>query len=103
LALGIARVHAKEIAGEERRLVAAGARAHLDEEVAIVVRILRQQRLLQLGFQALHGGARGLQLFVGERLHRRVGRHVACGGRVALGLAILLVEAHQVRELRVLA
>ena len=54
-ALGIARVHAEHVAGKQRGLVAAGAGAHLDEQVAIVVRVARQQRLLQLGLQPLHG------------------------------------------------
>ena len=54
LALGVARVHAEQVAGEERRLVAAGAGAHLEEQVAVVVRVARQQRLLQLGLELLH-------------------------------------------------
>ena len=40
LALGVARVHAEQVAGEKRRFVAAGAGAHLEEGVALVVRVL---------------------------------------------------------------
>ena len=46
----IARIHAEQIAGEDRRLVAAGAGAHLEEDVAVVVRILRNEQALQLEF-----------------------------------------------------
>src|SRR6185503_9101379 len=51
LALGIARVHAEQVAGEQRRLVAAGPRAHCEEQVAVVVRVARQQRFLQPGLE----------------------------------------------------
>ena len=39
VALRVARVHAAEAAGEERRLVAAGAGADFEEDVALVVRV----------------------------------------------------------------
>jgi hypothetical protein len=42
-AVGIAGVHAVEIAREQRGLVAAGARADFHDRVAAVVRIGRQQ------------------------------------------------------------
>ena len=44
LALGVARVHAEQVAGEDRRLVAAGAGAHFQEDIAFVARILRNQQ-----------------------------------------------------------
>ena len=40
---GIALIHAIEIAGEQRRLVAAGAGADFEDDVALVHRILGQQ------------------------------------------------------------
>src|SRR5262249_21415611 len=95
LALGIAGVHAEDLAGEERRLVAARARSHLEEDVALVVRVLGQQRLLQLAFDPLHCGTRILQIFGEIELARRLG--------VALGLAVVFVQRHQVRELGALA
>ena len=52
LALGVAQVHAHQVAGEQRRFVAAGAGADFEEGVARVVRVARQQRGLQLGVQA---------------------------------------------------
>src|SRR3569832_1917709 len=42
LALGIARVHAQQVAGEQRRLVTARAGADFQEDVALVVGIFRQ-------------------------------------------------------------
>src|SRR4051812_8877629 len=95
LALCVTRVHAKEVAREERRLVAARAGAHLDEHIAIVVRILRQKRLLQLRLQAFHAGPRALQLLVERQFPRGLG--------VAFGLAILLIETDHGREIGVLA
>src|SRR5690606_21207765 len=43
LRLGVSAVHAEEIAGEERGLVAAGAGPNLEEEIRVVVRILRHE------------------------------------------------------------
>ncbi len=102
-ALGIARVHAEQVAGEERRLVAAGAGAHLEEQVALVVRVLGQQLLLQLRLELLHRRARALQLLLGVALHRRVGRQVPGLLRVALRLAEALVQVDQAGQLGVLA
>jgi hypothetical protein len=52
----IAQIHAQQVAGEQRRLVATGAGADLEVDVATVVRVGRQQQALQLGlggFEAL--------------------------------------------------
>ncbi len=46
--LGVARVHAEKLRREERGLVAAGARADLQEHVARVLRVLRKQEDFQL-------------------------------------------------------
>src|SRR5256885_7354981 len=51
LPLGVTRVHAEQVGGEERRLVAAGAGADLEEDIALVVRVPGQQRLLQIGLE----------------------------------------------------
>ena len=53
VALGKARVHAKQIAGEEGRFVAAGAAANFEEGVFFVVRVFRQQQLLQIDFECI--------------------------------------------------
>jgi hypothetical protein len=101
LALGVARVHAEQVAGEQRRLVAAGAGAHLEEQVAVVVRVARQQRLLQLGLELLHRARALLQLLVGVAFieaRRHVARSPA--SRSACGS---LVQRDHVGQLGVLA
>jgi hypothetical protein len=55
LALGVAGVHAQQVAGKQRRLVAAGAGADLEEDVALVVGVAGQQGGLQLGVDARLG------------------------------------------------
>src|SRR5579863_1954331 len=47
VALGIAVVHAKEDAGEERSLLAAGAGANLEQDIFVVVGIARGQQEFQ--------------------------------------------------------
>ena len=47
----IARIHAEQVAGEQRRFVAAGAGADFEEDVALVVGVLGQQLLLQFGLE----------------------------------------------------
>src|SRR5688572_23553230 len=86
---GEARVHAEEVAREKRALVAAGAGADLEEQVAIVVRVLRQQHALQvLGERGLARAA-GPDLVLGEFLHARVARHLLGGGHVLARAAVL--------------
>ena len=47
----VALVHAEQVGGEQRRLFAAGAGAHLEDRVALVILVLRQQRQLDVEFQ----------------------------------------------------
>ena len=94
LRLGVADVHAHDLGGEERGLVAAGAGADLDEHVLLVVRILRLQQDLQLVLER-----RLLRLELGELhlrqlAHRRrrsvsISRASARRLRTSLQLAIL--------------
>src|SRR5947209_3781435 len=51
LAFRVARIHAEEVAREERRLVSAGPGADLEEDVALIVGVPRQEQLLQLRFE----------------------------------------------------
>ncbi len=51
LLLGITRIHAEQVAGEDRRLVATGAGADFQIDVAPVVGVLRQQHALQAVLQ----------------------------------------------------
>src|SRR4249920_2662154 len=54
LGFGVARVHAKQVASEECRLISTGPGAHFEEDVVVITRIFRDQQLLQrclLGFE----------------------------------------------------
>jgi hypothetical protein len=80
---GVALVHAKQVCGEERRLVTARARSDLQDHVLLVVRIRRDQKLVDLGLELLAlllepidlGSRQRAQLLVRLRRHRlRVGQ-----------------------------
>ena len=62
LAFGVARVHAEQVAGEDRRFVAAGAGADFQVEVAFVARVLRDQLREQFGVELLPGAALALAI-----------------------------------------
>ena len=51
VALGVVLVHPVEVAGPEVRLLAALGALDLDDHVATLVRVARQQQLLDLGFE----------------------------------------------------
>ena len=103
LALGVARVHAKQASREERRLVAAGSGPDFEKDVALVVRVLRQQHLLQLGGERRHSRGRVSVLLVGKRLHFRIARHLVRCGDVALGMLVLAKARDDGLDLRALA
>ena len=75
----VAHVHAQQVAGEQRRLGAAGAGAHLDKDIALVVRVARQQQALQLRQQTFRLGTRLGQGVLGQFRHLRVGEHLLRG------------------------
>ena len=60
LRFGVAAVHAQQVAGEDRRLVAAGAGADFEKDVALVARIARQQQPLQFAVTGCSRRARML-------------------------------------------
>ena len=88
LALGEPAVHAEQIAGEQRRLVAASAGADFEHDVLLVVRILRNEQQLELGVAGVAPRAQALQLFLRELA--QVGIAAACE---LLGLLDLIVDA----------
>ncbi len=100
VALGVARVHAEEVAGEERALVAAGAGADLEEQVLLVVGIARQQHALHLVLERGRAATPGAHLLLGELAHRRVARHVGGRGDVLAGLAPRAVRLDHGLDLR---
>jgi hypothetical protein len=72
LTFGVARVHPEQVAGKQRGLVAAGAGANLEEDVLLVVGVLRNEQDLQLPQQHLAPGGERLQFLFGELAHLRV-------------------------------
>lgn len=103
LAFGKARVHAQQVAGEEGRFITARAGADFHEDVAVVVRIFRQQQALQFAFERRHPFARGPDLVFGKGLHVGIGQQLLGGGDVFLGLLPRCVLRNHGLELGVLA
>ena len=114
LRFGVAGVHAGQIACEQRRFVAARARADFHEGVALVIRVFGQQQALQLALQLRQLALAGADFFLRHLLHFRVLRGVLqqrlCGGQIGFALAVALpardhgahfgVLARQAHELR---
>jgi hypothetical protein len=63
---GIARIHAKEVAGENGRLVAPGPRANFDDHVPRVPRIPGDQEIFQFLRHPLHLTPKHAELFLGQ-------------------------------------
>src|SRR5262249_58902200 len=86
----VAGVHAVEIAGEDRGLVAAGAGAHLEEDVLVVARILRQQQAAQLLLLAAARALEARDLLLTARARDRVcnTRRLACRSQLAVQLIV---------------
>src|SRR3989454_11083488 len=66
LALGVLRVHARQVRGEQRGLLAARAGADLDEDVLLVVGIARQEQALQLVLERRLAGGEVVHLGLSE-------------------------------------
>ena len=92
LPFGVAGIHAKQVAGEQGRLVAARAGADFQENIALVVGVFRQQQLLQVDFNLRQLFPGAVCLVLGKRLHLRVGEHFLSGFQVQFGLLEALVE-----------
>jgi hypothetical protein len=69
LPFGISRIHAKHIGDKQPSFIAAGSGTNFENDIAFVVRILRQQQQLQIGLA--HGEAliECRQFLFGHRLH----------------------------------
>ena len=103
LALGVARVHAKEVTGEQRRLVAAGTSADFQKDIALVAGVLGQQQLLQFVFNLRQPRLGRHHLGFGEFAHFRVGEHLLRRLQIVVGLPPLRVERDHRAEFGVLA
>jgi hypothetical protein len=103
VAFGVAGVHAQQVAGKQGRLVTAGAGADLEEDVALVVLVLRQQHLLQLQVELAKASLGRVDLVLGKFLHLRVRQHLLRSRDISLGGLVLVVDGDQRSELGMLA
>ena len=87
LAFGVARVHAEQVAGEDRRFVAAGAGAHFQVQAAVVAGVLRHQLREQFAFQLLQAVGGGVDLVVGQFAQFGSSRIACAAARSARALA----------------
>ena len=96
-ALDEARVHAIEVGGEQRRLVAAGAGADLDDRVAVVERVVREERGLEPRLEVGDGPLEPLDFARGFGGHLGVvnGNELAGFGELVLGLLELWPPARR--------
>jgi hypothetical protein len=100
-ALGVARVHAEQVAGEDRRFVTAGAGAHFQIEIALVARIARDQEQAQAAVQ--FGDARfdGGNFFFCQRAHFRIVAQCLRRGEIVQRLRVFAQCGGDRFELRV--
>ena len=100
---GVARVHARQVARKQGRLVAPGAGPDFQEGVACVVGVLRQQQALQFVFELLQLGFAAGDFVLRHLGHVGVLQHLAGTGQVGLALEPAGVAAGDLRDLGMLA
>ncbi len=103
LAFGEARIHAEEVAGEDRRLVATGAGAHFQIDVAVVARVLRDEVREQFDLERFQPRLCRCDLLVGEVAHAGVVAQRLRGGEVLARAALVAQRGGHRLELRELA
>ncbi len=90
MSLGISLVHPGQVTGPQRGLVSSGGGANLDDDVFVVIRILRHEQQLQLGLQLLRFSVLSLHLLTQVGQHLLVGFALRQFPRFAgLGLSLL--------------
>ena len=101
--LGVFRIHAKQVAREDRGLVAAGPRPNLEINIAVVERVGRNQRFLQVEQQllALLLERRELLLAHLPDFLVRIGRHFLGGYDVIENALVALERLHDRLDARV--
>ncbi len=103
LFFGVAAVHAQQIGGKQRRLVAAGAGTDFQKQVALVVGVAWQECRLQGALQALHLGREAWLLFFRQRPELGIGQHEPGLTQFVFTLAIVVVQTHHLADVGVLA
>ena len=94
LPVGVALIHAEEIARKQRRLLAAGAGAQFEDRVLLVGGILGQKLHFELPLELLDPGVKRLKLLRGER------RHLGVRGRIVDELSQVPALACRTPQLR---
>ncbi len=100
---GVALIHAEQITREQVRLLPALGAPDLDDDVLLVVRILRQEQHPQLLLQTLEIGL-GLGHFEPHRLTivaRRLGKHLLRGFEILGAAAVRAVARYDRAEILV--
>src|SRR5260370_18212013 len=103
--LGITAVHSEEVGGKQTRLIPTGPLPNLDDDVLVVGGILRDERGVELPFEAVALRLLLLEFFARRDLHLWLSPlfgQFASLSHAALGAAIGLVKLHQVAELGLL-
>ena len=95
LALAVAQVQPRQVAGEQRAFFAAGAGADFNKGVAFVVRVARQQGLLDFTLQPVQVGLAIGNFLLGHGGHVGVVQQGLGGGHVGLALAERTPALHQ--------
>lgn len=95
-------VHAEQIAGKQRRFVAAGPGAYFHEGVTLVIRIFRQEQDLQLLLQLFAFIFGVPQLFLRHFAHFRIVEHHLCGFNILLHLTPVGIAARHIAQLSIL-
>jgi hypothetical protein len=85
----VSRIHAEQVAGENRRLVTAGAGAYFQEGVTVVSGVFRYELFLQFQFQLFTARLHLAQFLVGHGAQVRVGVVQHFPGRLLLLLCLL--------------
>ncbi len=84
-ALGVARVHAQQLRGEQRRLVATRARPDLDDGVPVVQRVARRQQVGELRLESRHLRHQRVHLLARQRGELRLRATGELAGRRQIG------------------
>ena len=102
--LRIAGIHAQQVTGENRGLIAPGAGADLQEQVLLIARILRNEQLAQLAFLGADGAFDPDDLLGPQGSHARIGvrQHLARSGQIALQAMVAAEALGEGLEARVL-
>ena len=80
---GVSQVHAQQVAGEDRGFVATGAGADLEEQIALVARVARQQEQVQLLVELGFAGLEACNLLGRQLAELGVVEHGPCRGQRA--------------------